>query len=57
MLIEEGKFRVLFHYGDENYTRRILEYFKSVKGFKKDTVDFKPEDCIEFRVITIYSII
>ena len=51
MLIEDGKFRVLYHYGEENFTRSTLDFYKAImKGFKKDTIDFKPENSVEFRV-------
>jgi hypothetical protein len=57
MLIEDGKFRLFYHYGEENFTRCTLDFYKAMKGFKKDAIDFKPEDSIEFRVKTFNSLL
>jgi hypothetical protein len=47
--MSEGKTIIYFHYGDENFTRKSMEFFKP-RGVNVDSVDFKPEDCVEFRV-------
>ena len=49
LFMAEGKIIIYFHYGAENFTRKSMEFFKP-RGVKVDEVDFRPEDCVEFRV-------
>jgi hypothetical protein len=51
MMMAQGKIRVMYHYGDENYTRTTLEFFKPENfKMKMDTMQFLPENCREFHV-------
>jgi len=47
-LIEDGRILLTFHYGEENYIRDTLEFYKPEQPEDKDEVTYDPEYSHEF---------